>query len=399
LSDGLDGLAGGSSLLFFICIGYLAYTGAYIGNHRFILLMSAGASGAIFGFLRFNTFPATVFMGDAGSQLLGFLAITLSLGLTQCNTPVSPYLPLLLLGFPVLDTFTVMTERISKGRSPFMPDKNHFHHKLLSLGFFHTEAVALIYMITAFLVFSAFLFRFQSEWFLLIFYLLFSGLIVGGFLLADKAGWKVRRYDLFDKVIKGKLSILREKQILIKISSQFSEIGLPLLLLFSCLLPAKIPPYYSILLLVLAGMTIGTWIFMKKWLTGSLCISYYLLVPLILRMAQIDMVPWMSGRATQIYNLSFLALAFFIVLTLKFTRRRNGFKVSPMDFLILVIAIVVPNLPDPQIQSLHMGFLAMKIMVFFFSFEVLIGEMRGHLNRLTIATLAALLLSAIRGIV
>src|SRR4030067_831323 len=96
-------------------------------------------AGAIFGFLRFNTYPATVFMGDTGSQLLGFLAVTLSLGITQRSTPLSPFLPLLLLGFPVLDTLTVMSERLLAGRSPFHPDKNHFHHKLMRLALFSTE--------------------------------------------------------------------------------------------------------------------------------------------------------------------------------------------------------------------------------------------------------------------
>ncbi len=75
LSDGLDGLAGGISLLSFLCIGYLAYSAGNFG----IALLSAATVGAIFGFLRFNTYPATVFMGDAGSQLLGFMAITFPL--------------------------------------------------------------------------------------------------------------------------------------------------------------------------------------------------------------------------------------------------------------------------------------------------------------------------------
>jgi UDP-GlcNAc:undecaprenyl-phosphate GlcNAc-1-phosphate transferase len=86
LSDGLDGLAGGVSLLSFICIGYLAHCRGNI----VIALLSVAILGAIFGFLRFNTYPATLFMGDAGSQLLGFLAVTLSLALTQGNTPPHP---------------------------------------------------------------------------------------------------------------------------------------------------------------------------------------------------------------------------------------------------------------------------------------------------------------------
>ena len=137
LADGLDGLAGGICLLFFSCIGYLAY----LEGDTFIGLIALALLGAIFGFLRFNTFPATVFMGDTGSQLLGFSAITLALQLTQGNTALSPVLPLVLLGLPVLDTLTVMTARIAAGRSPFSADKNHFHHNLMSLGLHHNESV------------------------------------------------------------------------------------------------------------------------------------------------------------------------------------------------------------------------------------------------------------------
>jgi UDP-GlcNAc:undecaprenyl-phosphate GlcNAc-1-phosphate transferase len=174
LADGLDGLAGGICLLSFACIGYLAYRG---GNMTLVLL-SVATTGVIFGFLRFNTYPATLFMGDAGSQFLGFLAGTLSLSLTQGNTPLSPLLPLILLGFPVLDTLTVMFERISQGRPVFVADKNHFHHKLIRLGLFHTEAVVLIYIIQALLVTAAFVFRFYSEWFLLVLYLIFSAIVL-----------------------------------------------------------------------------------------------------------------------------------------------------------------------------------------------------------------------------
>ena len=399
LSDGLDGLAGGSSLLIFICIGYLAFTGVYIPVNRFIVLMSAAAIGSIFGFLRFNTYPATVFMGDAGSQLLGFLAITLSLGLTQCNTPLSPFLPLLLLGFPVLDTLTVMAERISGGRSPFKADKNHFHHKLLRLGIFHTEAVVIIYVITAFLVSSAFIFRFHSEWFLLVFYLVFSGLTVCGFLIADRTGWQLRRFDLVDKTIKGRLSILKEKQVLIKVTFHLLELALPTLLIVSGFLPAQLPPFFTIVSMVFLGLIIAVWRFKKTWLPGILRITFYLLTPLILRVGQIDMAAWMTPRILIFYSMSFGALALLVLVTLKFTRRQKGFKATPMDFLILVIAMVVPNLPDPGIQSINMGFLATKIIVLFFSFEVFIGELRGHLTKPTIFTMAFLLLVAVRGII
>ncbi len=116
-------------------------------------------------------------MGDAGSQLLGFLAIVLSISLTQKNNSLSPILPLLIMGFPVLDTIDVMISRMANGKSPFTADKNHFHHKLIRLRLYHTESVLFIYITHAFVVSSAFIFRFTSEWFLLILFLVFLGII------------------------------------------------------------------------------------------------------------------------------------------------------------------------------------------------------------------------------
>ena len=395
LSDGLDGLAGGISLLSFLCIGYLAYRSENI----VIALLSVAAVGAIFAFLRFNTYPATLFMGDAGSQCLGFLGVTLCLGLTQGNTPLSPLLPLLLLGFPVLDTLTVMLERVYQGRSPFVADKNHFHHKLIRLGLYHTEAVFVIYILQAFLVTSAFVFRFHSEWLLLILYLTFSGLILMGFFIAGRTRWNIKRYDFVDRVIKGKLRVLREKNILVRISFRILEYGIYLLLLFTCFLSTSMPRNVSFFAIGFLGLLLLVWLFKKQWIGFMLQLALYLLIPFVIYLSEANMAPWMHNPLVQPYNLSFGFLALFVILTLKFTRRRKGFKITPMDFLILFIALVVPNLPDEQIQSYHMGLLAAKIIVLYFTYEVLIGELRGKLKHLGLSTTAALVVMGVRGLI
>jgi UDP-GlcNAc:undecaprenyl-phosphate GlcNAc-1-phosphate transferase len=79
--------------------------------------------------------------------------------------------------------------------------------------------------------------------------------------------------------------------------------------------------------------------------------------------------------------MAFGVMVLFVILTLRFTRRRKGFKTTPMDFLVLFIALLVPNIPDTRIQSLHMGMVAAQIIAFLFGFEVLIGELRGELKR------------------
>ena len=395
LSDGLDGLAGGVSLLSFVCIGYLAYR---VDNIE-IALFSFAAVGAIFGFLRFNTYPANIFMGDSGSQLLGFFVVVLSISLTQQNTPLSPVLPLLVIGFPVLDTFAVMAERLSTGRPVFTADKNHFHHKLLRIGLYHNEAVIFIYFLQAFLITTAFVFRFYTEWFLIILYLTFSGIILTSFFITDKTGWKLKRHYIFGGIIESKLKKFNEKGIIVKISFKILSICTPLLLFFTCLLPADIPGYFAFISIGLAGLNVVILFTKNKLLSGTLRLALYLLIPFAVYLSEVEMVFWMTSKTRFLYNLFFGFLIFFAVLTLKFTRRKKGFKSTPLDFLIVFIALIVPNLPGTQISIYHMGFLAVKIIALLFSYEVLIGEWRGNVDRLCFSTVAALILVTVRCVV
>ncbi|MGB7631187.1 MAG: MraY family glycosyltransferase, partial [Candidatus Deferrimicrobium sp.] len=276
LSDGLDGLAGGICLLTFCCIGYLAYL-----QEDFVPgLIALATAGAIFGFLRFNTYPATVFMGDTGSQLLGFTAITLSLDLTQGNTALSPILPLILLGFPILDTLSVMAVRIAAGRSPFLADRNHFHHHLLALGFQQTESVMVIYACQSLLVLSAFLLRFYPDGLLLGGYLVFAGLVIALFTVADRTGWRLKPPDPEVRDFFGSAYLRRMKVEGRAIRSLFPalKIGLPVLLVITCLLPANLPGYgtpgaAAFLLLILA-----VWRFRKDLLRDVVRVTLYLLI-------------------------------------------------------------------------------------------------------------------------
>jgi UDP-GlcNAc:undecaprenyl-phosphate GlcNAc-1-phosphate transferase len=87
-----------------------------------------------------------------------------------------------------------------------------------------------------------------------------------------------------------------------------------------------------------------------------------------------------------------------VLLTLKFTRRK-GFKTTPMDFLILFVAFVLPNLPDERIQHWQMGFVATKIVVLFFTYEILKGELRLNTKKVTYTGVMALMIIALRGFI
>lgn len=394
LSDGLDGLAGGICLLIFSCIAYLAYKEGMVT----LLLLAVSMVGVIFGFLRFNTYPATIFMGDTGSQLLGFSGIVLAIKLTQESFSLSPVLPLILFGFPILDTLTVMSQRITEGRSPFMADKNHLHHKFLGLGFFHTEAVFLIYIIQSILVTFALFFSSSSDRLLLAGYVIFSTVILVSFLIAERSGYRIKRYDIIDKVFKGKLSVLKKRVILIRSCFLIVKLGLPALVLFTAFIPHTIPEYFSFLAGIFGILIASSYIFKKKWLGDTLRVTMYFTIPPLVYLGEKNAVTWMTHQYTLTYDLCLLILTFFVILTLKFTRRKEGFKVSTMDFLIIFIVLMVPILPDQRIQSYHVGMLASEIIALFFSYEVLVGELRGELDSLSLAALATFCVITLRGL-
>lgn len=162
--DGLDGLAAGivavASLAFF---AYSYLLSVEIGFERATMatLVSALLVGMCLGFLPYNAFPARIFMGDTGSMLLGFLMaasiITLSGQIDpsaiESGTLLPALLPILLplavLVLPLLDLVLAVFRRTRKGRSPFAPDKQHLHHRLLEMGHSQRRTVLLMYGWTA----------------------------------------------------------------------------------------------------------------------------------------------------------------------------------------------------------------------------------------------------------
>jgi UDP-GlcNAc:undecaprenyl-phosphate GlcNAc-1-phosphate transferase len=393
LADGLDGLAGGICLLIFAGIGYLAY----LDDNIIIGLIALALSGVIFGFLRFNTHPASIFMGDAGSQFLGFSAITLSLSLTQGHpTALSPVLPLILLGFPVLDTLTVMSIRIARGRSPFTADKNHFHHNLMEFGFLHPESVLIIYIFQTVLLLAAVILRFYSDWILLVGYLIFSTLVLIGFSIAARTEQKVKRFDFLDLKISGRIRLLKREGTIIKPSFRVFEFGIPLLLFITCLVAGSPPAYVSVVCALLTCFILLTWFFSRENLEKSLRFVLYILIPFAVYLSDDKITGIMSATLARFYNLSFGIFAVLIILISKFSRRQKGFHSSPMDFLIIILALVVPNMPDQKIQEYQIGLMAAKIILLYFSYEVLLAELRGKYNRVALATVTSLLLLTIK---
>lgn len=162
--DGLDGLAAG--IVAVAAIAFFAYSyllSVEVGFERATMatLVSVLLAGMCIGFLPHNVFPAKIFMGDTGSMLLGLLLaasiITLSgqvdpsaiEGGTLLPALLPILLPLAVMAVPLLDLGLAVLRRTRRGRSPFAPDKQHMHHRLLEIGHSQRRAVALMYGLTA----------------------------------------------------------------------------------------------------------------------------------------------------------------------------------------------------------------------------------------------------------
>ncbi|AKM82114.1 TPA: undecaprenyl/decaprenyl-phosphate alpha-N-acetylglucosaminyl 1-phosphate transferase [Candidatus Berkelbacteria bacterium] len=138
--DGLDGLASGVSLIAGIAIFFLSLS---LGQPAAALLAII-FSGAVFGFLPWNFNPAKIFMGDSGSMFLGYM-----LGVLSVISGGKLATAFLVLGIPLLDVVWVVLRRLTHGKSPFVADRMHLHHRLLAIGFSQRQAVVILYFAAA----------------------------------------------------------------------------------------------------------------------------------------------------------------------------------------------------------------------------------------------------------
>ncbi len=141
LIDGLDGLATGTAIISFSTILIMSFLSNDLSNTVLLLVII----GCLFGFLFYNFYPSTIFLGDSGSMLIGYAIAILSITNYKTVTATSMIL-LLLIGFlPILDTILSFIRRKVNGERAFKADSLHFHHRLLLHGYSHQVAVLIMY--------------------------------------------------------------------------------------------------------------------------------------------------------------------------------------------------------------------------------------------------------------
>jgi len=144
LSDGVDGLAAGVCAIDGAAFAVIAFS--LQGGKSVAAVLAALTAGASLGFLFHNRFPAKIFMGDTGSNLLGYLlGVAAIIGSVKTNAVIALAAPLLVLAVPFLDTGFVVAKRLKYKRAPWRADDEHFHHRLARIGFSQKKTVAYLY--------------------------------------------------------------------------------------------------------------------------------------------------------------------------------------------------------------------------------------------------------------
>lgn len=396
LADGLDGLAGGMGVLCLCGTALLAYT---VGDGA-VGAAAVMMVGALIGFLRFNTHPARVFMGDAGSQVLGFCAAFLALLLTQDpGTPLSTALPLLLLGVPIIDTGMVMIERLLDGVSPFRADRRHIHHRLLSLGFAHREAVSLLYLLQGGLLVAAWLMRYDPDSTVAAVFTGFALLVVLPLRLAQHAGWRVRPLARTPAAPSEPAEPVASQ---VRPSGRFPWLPTPSaiahgwaalsmpstgaaalalgLLIYAVrvlLVGARLSHDLQLLAIALAAILVAGLLLRRgrSQVSWSDKVALYSCAALAIFLRKHGLHPGLpqalTGAPLQLFD---YVLYGVLAVAMGVCVRGSGdqaFRITPLDILVLLIVATVPNLPDSVALVNSLGLSVAETVLLFYSLEAL----------------------------
>lgn len=396
LIDGLDGLAGGVSSIACIAFGVLSWK---TGNMHLLALLVA-LVGAIAGFLRYNTYPAKIFMGDSGSLFLGycmgFFAVLL---LSESRGLVSPVAPLMILGVPVLDTLVVMGRRINLGKKVFNPDKTHIHHRLLNLGLDHKFSVILVYSLSYLLAALA------------IFYYDARDTVLATILVAFCATLYIALYVMTRRDRSQNFGLLLSSQAVYETHAYRTIVGyshlmlraIKYLLILILTLSVFIGPAYPRPIPVIAGLlvvlTLGIFLFRKQWGNTILQAAIYFSgVVSIFVLENYGRQMDLFGCCNLVWISHGLFIALFVAEAVKISlRRRKGTLIStPFEYFILFIVVAIPLLPTELTATYHILSVAAKSVILFIAYKLILIRQTQKNRKILVATSVALMAIVVR---
>jgi len=392
LSDGLDGLAGGEALLSLAAIAYLSFQ----FNGGADIVIAAATIGGIFGFLRFNSHPARVFMGDSGSQVLGFIMGVLVVYLSQeVNPVISPALPVLLLGLPVIDSLSVFIIRKRRNVSMMVATKDHIHHRLLALGFHHYESVIIIYSLQMFFVICAVLIPYESDIVIMCIYVVSCALLFISLAIAEKNHWYAHELNDHTARTNSIIRFINKNESLKNLPYRILETCVSLLFLGAAFMSIKVPVDFgmsSLALLIILLVVVLT-----GWLSAILYrLVVYVSIGFSVYLLSTYTPEWLFDMEAVTY------LYYLIIMVVTFVTVRwavkSEFQITPLDYLVIIMALIIGLVSESGLESSSIVWMAIQLIILFYASELIIQKNASRFNSFTGSLAISLALISIRGL-
>jgi UDP-GlcNAc:undecaprenyl-phosphate GlcNAc-1-phosphate transferase len=389
--DGLDGLASGFSLLIFIVLLALAIR----KNDTFLILLTVSLLGSILGFLKFNAFPASVFLGDTGALVLGFFLIFISL-LTSINyhdSNLDLTFPLILLGVPLLDTAKVFVLRIWLKKDPFSPDTKHQHHILQKSIVNYELTVFVIQLFSlAFILLALFYLKdYRTETTILFF--LLGGILIGiqPFLL------RFRVADIFDKfLISFRKNNLENVFIFIKSLIVASAILMAIIVIVSFSIRTSLSSQELIFLIVAISVLFLVSYFQSKKIDTISDLGIFInftifFVVTKLSLPIIDLSTPKINLLEIIHNTSFYVLALLISITMilrwkAFAGKRMLFTGIDLTIIVFMLLTFIVNKVLEFDYNYYLSISFLEAFIFYIWYKIIIDFKKKYSGILTLVS-------------
>lgn len=388
--DGLDGLAGGVVLIGISLLSYIHFLSTH--NLNLLIVFSIPIIGAILGFLKYNTHPSSIFMGDSGSNWLGFMVgifiiliinnFTITENINKwevINSSSNQLIPIvsiiLCLSIPIFDTAHVILLRLFEGKNPMKPDKRHFHHSLMKIGFTHSQSVITVYFLMLFFGILGILPvaypQYNLGWtpfigiILLVLCITFSVKLTEGF-ITNLAGYKL--FLASQKTTGPRISFV------LKYWEHLNRYTIYVILLATPFLSGIAPKNVALAAAAMCFVMICT-VFIKK--SDSFFESFIIAISTtILLIANNSNIIWIEifnnkYNLQEAYNLLFIwllisTLCFFIV-----TFKRKYLVIAPTDFLLAILPLILLLLPIEIQNEYKLNIIALRSLVLFAALRTL----------------------------
>ncbi|RYE56346.1 MAG: undecaprenyl/decaprenyl-phosphate alpha-N-acetylglucosaminyl 1-phosphate transferase, partial [Sphingobacteriales bacterium] len=409
LTDGLDGLAGGVVMIGVVLLS-MAY---YLVSRDLILIYSLSLPllGCLLGFLKYNTHPATIFMGDGGSNWLGLIVgvlLVFVLSGSEIQTAGEIYsvvynqnynLPfltgILCVALPVLDTAFVMGRRLIAGKNPMTADKTHFHHTLLFIGLSHSQTVSAIYFLS-FVIGVLGLMpvgypAYNLVWVPWLALGLLSLVLYFSLRVDENAADQISVWKSGISINKGIWPYYKQTVIYLEIFNRYLIYGI----LSVVPLVAGIPhPAIGKAAIVGFGLIVIS-SFARD--DQSFFQSFVISVASAVLLTAINFNTLHISLLDQNYNIQFIYNAIFIILLastvlyILLTFKRRYFIISPTDFLMIFLPLCLLFTPQSIRTEFNLNVISLRSLIFFVAVRILTRRYPGAFKRVRLMCAIGLL--------